>query len=48
MQKDMDEENSQDRADAIDTLIAISVVAKVLANKLKNEKKEGESHESNE
>lgn len=48
MQTDMSEETRHDNAEAIDTLIAISVVAKVLADKLKNETKEGKSHEQNE
>jgi hypothetical protein len=48
MQTDMSEETRHDNAEAIDTLIAISVVAKLLAEKLKNEEKEGEPHEPNE
>ena len=48
MQTDMSEETRQTNAEAIDTLIAISVVAKVLAEKLKNETKEGEPNEQNE
>ena len=48
MQTDMSEEPRHDNAEAINTLIAISVVAKVLADKLKNETKEGKSHEQNE
>ena len=48
MQTDMSEETCHDNAEAINTLIAISVVAKVLADKLKNETKEGESHDQNE
>ena len=48
MQTDMSEEPRHNSAEAINTLIAISVVAKVLADKLKNETKEGESHEQNE
>lgn len=48
MQTDMSEETRQTNAETIDTLIAISVVAKVLAEKLKNETKEGEPHEQNE
>ena len=48
MQTDMNEETRQTNAEAIDTLIAISVVAKVLAEKLKNETKEGEQNEQNE
>lgn len=39
MQKEMNAETGQDtNAEAVDTLIAISVVAKVLADKLKKEK----------
>ena len=45
MQTEMNEETRQA---TIDTLIAISVVAKVLAEKLRNETKEGEPHEQNE
>lgn len=45
MQTDMSEETRQANAEAIDTLIAISVVAKVLAEKLRKETKEGESNE---
>ena len=45
MQTEMNEETRQA---TIDTLIAISVVAKVLAEKLKNETKEGEQNEQNE
>lgn len=45
MQTEMNEETRQA---TIDTLIAISVVAKVLAEKLKNETTEGEPHEQNE
>lgn len=48
MQTDMSEEPCHDNAEAINTLIAISVVAKVPADKLKNETKEGEPHEQNE
>lgn len=48
MQTDMIEETRHDNTEAINTLIAISVVAKVLADKLKNETKEGEPHEQNE
>ena len=42
MQKNMNEEARQE---TIDTLIAISVVAKVLAEKLRKESMEGEPHE---
>ena len=45
MQTDMDDETRQA---TIDTLIAISVVAKVLAEKLRKETTEGESNEPNE
>ena len=45
MQTDMDDETRQA---TIDTLIAISVVAKVLAEKLKKETTEGEPNEQNE
>lgn len=48
MQTNMSEETRNDNAKAINTLIAISVVAKVLADKLRNETKEGEPHEQNE
>lgn len=48
MQTDMSEETRQANAETIDTLIAISVVAKVLAEKLRKETKEGEPHEQNE
>ena len=48
MQTDMSEETRQANAEAIDTLIAISVVAKVLAEKLRKETKEGEPNEQNE
>ena len=48
MQTNMSEETRQTNSEAIDTLIAISVVAKVLAEKLKKETKEGEPHEQNE
>ena len=42
MQSDM---NDKTRQSTIDTLIAISVVAKVLAEKLKKESEEGEPNE---
>lgn len=45
MQTNMSEGICRDNTETIDTLIAISVVAKVLADKLKNEKKEIKSHE---
>ena len=48
MQTDMTEETRQANAEAIDTLIAISVVAKVLAEKLRKETKEGEPNEQDE
>ena len=48
MQTDMSEETRQANAEAIDILIAISVVAKVLAEKLRKETKEGEPNEQNE
>ncbi len=48
MQTDMSEETRQANAEAIDTLIAISVVAKVLAEKLRKETKEEEPNEQNE
>lgn len=48
MQTEMSEEPCHDNTEAIDTLIAISVVAKVLADKLKNETKKGEPHDQNE
>ena len=48
MQTDMSEETRQANADTIDILIAISVVAKVLAKKLRKETKEGEPNEQNE
>ena len=48
MQTDMNEETCQTNAETIDTLIAISVVAKVLAEKLRKETTEGEPYEQNE
>lgn len=48
MQTDMSDKTNRDNTEAIDTLIAISVVAKVLAEKLKTEAKEGEPYEQNE
>lgn len=48
MQTDMSDKTRRDNTEAIDTLIAISVVAKVLAEKLKTETKEGEPYEQNE
>ena len=48
MQTNMNEETRQANAETIDTLIAISVVAKVLAEKLRKETTEGEPYEQNE
>lgn len=48
VQTDMKEETRRVNEEAADTLIAISVVAKLLARKLRNEEKEGVKDEQNE
>lgn len=48
MQTDMKEETRRENEEAADTLIAISVVAKLLAKKLMKEEKEGVKDEQNE
>lgn len=48
MQTDINERTRHSPAEAIDTLVAISVVARVLADKLRKETKKGEPHEPDE